>query len=203
MSTLQIQIKVILLISFFPLISCAHQVRNNNQYMSVASPEKEYFPSKGKALLIVERTQEINLSAYDMVVWDVTERLNPNLVGYLAAAMKAAYELPPGKHTLLLQMAATNNAMEITVDADKTYYTKIGTDGWGYGIYFFPIKKGQENDITRKNISVPSDYLVAWGQDIERIENSLQTRIDKGIGKWKKMSDKEMLEKNIIAEDGR
>jgi len=198
---MKIQFKVILMISFFSLISCAHQLRNNNQYMSVTSPEKEYFPSKGKALLIVERTQEINLSGYDMVVWDVTKRLKPNLVGYLAASMKAAYELPPGKHTLLLQMVATNNAMEITVEADKTYYTKIGTDG--YGIYFFPIKKGQENDITRKNISVPSDYLVGWGQDRERIENSLQIRIDKGIGKWKKMSDKEMLEKNIIAEDGR
>lgn len=193
--------KVILLISFFSLISCAYNVRNNNQYMTVISPEKEYFPSKGKALLIVERTQELNLSGYDMVVWDVTERLNPALIGYLAPSMKAAYELMPGKYTLLLQMAATNNAMEITVAADKTYYTKIGTKG--YGIYFFPIKKGQENDITRKNISVSSDYLVAWGEDRERIENSLQARIDRGIGKWKKMSDKEMVEKNIIVEDGR
>lgn len=198
---MKITLKLVIMICFFSLVSCAHQVRNNNKYMAIVSPDKEYFPSKGKALLIVERTQELNLSGYDMVVWDVTERLNPSLVGYLAPSMKAAYELSPGKHTLLLQMAATNNAMEVTVDADKTYYTKIGTEG--YGIYFYPIKKDQVNDITRKNISQPSDYLVAWGKDKERIENSLQVRIDKGIGKWKEMSDKEMLEKNLFAEDGR
>jgi hypothetical protein len=198
---MKLKIKVILLISFFSLASCTYTVRNNNQYMAVISSEKEVFPSEGKALLIVERTQELNLSAYDMIVWDVTERLNPALIGYLAPSMKAAYELMPGKYTLLLQMAATNNAMEITVAADKTYYTKIGTKG--YGIYFFPIKKGQENSINRKNISVASDYLVSWGEDRERIENSLQVRIDKGVGKWGKMSDEEMIEKNIIAEDGR
>lgn len=184
------------------ITSCAYDVRNNNQYMTIQSPEKEYFPSKGKALFIVERTPELSLSAYDMVVWDVTERLNPQLIGYLAPAMKAAYEFTPGEYTLLLQMALTNNAMKITVESDKTYFTKIGTEG-AFGIGFFPIKNGQENDITRNNISEATNYLVSWGTDRERIENSLQNRIDKGMGKWQKMSDKEMIEKNIIAEDGR
>jgi hypothetical protein len=182
------------------LISCAHQVRTTNQYMTTPNPDQEYFPSDGKALLIVERTQELNLSAYDMVVWDVTKRLQPNLIGYLAPSMKAAYEIPPGHYTLLLQMAATNNAMEITVEANKTYFTKIATDG--YGIVFLPVKKGQVNDITRKNVSQPTEYLMQWGKDRERIENSLQVRIDKGIGKWNKLSDEQKKMHNIVAEDG-
>jgi len=163
--------------------------------------DKAYFPSAGKALLIVERKHQNSLSAYDMVVWDVTERLNPALIGYLAPSMKAAYELEPGKHTLLVQMAATNNAMKMTAEAGKTYYTKIGVKG--YGVYFFPIKSGQENDISRRNISVATDYLVDWGTDRERIENSLQVRIEKGLGKWSKMSDKEMAARNFDARDGR
>jgi len=196
--------KLLLLSLILVLGSCANDVRNNNQYMTNPSPEQEYFPSKGKALLIVERTSELSLSAYDMVVWDVTERLNPHLIGYLAPTMKAAYEFTPGEHTLLLHLAITNNAMKMTVEANKTYFTKIGTEGWsGTGVLFTPIKKGQDNDITRKNISQPSDYLVSWGTDRERIENSLQSRIDKGLAKWQTMSDEEMIEKNIIAEDGR
>lgn len=198
---MKVKYVLLLVVSSFFLISCAHSVRNSNQYMAIPVVNKEHFPSSGKALLIVERTQELNLAAYNMIVWDVTERLNPGLIGYLAPGMKAAYELDPGKHTLLLQLAATNNAMKITVEAGKTYFTKIGTRG--YGAYFFPIKNGDENDISRSDISAATDYLVQWGLDRERIENSLQVRIDKGLGKWEKMSAKEMAARNIDVADGR
>ena len=198
---MNIKINVCFLISLLAITSCTYQVRNSNQYMSVTSFDKEHFPSKGKALLIVERTQEPNLAAYNMAIWDVTKRLDPALIGYLAPSMKAAYELSPGKHTLLLQMAATNNAMEVFVVADKTYYTKVATDG--YGILFKPIKKGQQNDMSRNNISVATEHLIAWGKDRDRIENSLQVRIEKGIQKWNKMSAEETIKYNIIAEDGR
>ncbi|MBV1915255.1 MAG: DUF2846 domain-containing protein [Pseudomonadales bacterium] len=192
---------LLILISCVWIASCVHNLRDSNEYMAVGNAEKEYFPSEGKALLIVERTQEVNLSGYDMVVWKITDRLKPQLIGYLAASMKAAYELDPGEHTLLLQMALTNNAMKLTVEAGKTYFTKIGTKG--YGIYFFPVKKGQVNDVSRKNISNPGDNLVAWGRDRERIENSLQSRIDKGLGKWSEMSDEDMVLRNMDLADGR
>lgn len=167
----------------------------------MSTPNEEVFPAEGKALLIVERTHELNLSAYNMIVWDVTDRLDPVLIGYLAPTMKAAYDVDPGNHTLLLQLAATTNAMKMTVEAGKTYYTKVGTKG--YGAYFFPVKRGQENDMTRLNISEATEHLIAWGTDRERIENSLQVRIEKGLGKWQKMSEKNMERRNIKADDGR
>ena len=152
--------------------------------------------------MIVERTSEVNLAAHDMVVWDVTDRMNPELVGYLAPTMKAAYEMEPGKHAILLQLALTNNMMTVDAEADKTYFTKIGTNSF-YTALFFPIKVGDKNDITRNNVSVASDHLVAWGKNRGRIENSLQSRIDKGRRKMESMSEEDKRLRNMVAEDGR
>jgi len=187
----------------FQLTACAPRpYRTSNQHMTIPEPKKEYFPSKGKALLIVERVNETNLSLYNMVVWDVTEPLQASLIGYLSPTMKAAYELEPGEHTILIHQAAMNNILKVNVAADKTYFTRAGTNG-GYSIYPYPIKAGQKNDMTRKNISVATEKLVAWGKDRKRIEESVQTRIEKGTGKWLEMSDEEKRNYSIVPFDGR
>lgn len=194
---------LILGVSLLQLSGCAIKANKvSNEYMKVQDPQKEYYPSNGKALLIVERTEDANLALYAMAVWDITDRRKPKLIGYLAATMKAAYELDPGEHTLLLQLAATNNIMKMKVEKDKTYFTKVGTNGF-YTALFFPVKQGNKNTITRNNISLATEYLKAWGEDSTRVEESVQTRIDKGSAKWLEMSDEEKILRSIVPEDGR
>lgn len=185
----------------FQLSACS-PYRTSNNHMTMPEPKKEYYPSAGKALLIVERISEANLSLYNMVVWDVTEPLNPALIGYISPTMKVAYELEPGEHTILMHQAAMNNILKLDVEAGKTYFTRAGTNG-GYSIYPFPVKAGQKNDMTRNNISVATEKLVAWGKDPQRIEESLQTRIKKGTKKWMGMSEEEKQSYSMVPEDGR
>jgi len=202
---MKIKIIFLVFISFvlLQLTACALKpYRTSNTYMTITDPKKEYYPSKGKALLIVERVYEANLSLYNMVVWDVTIPLEAKLIGYLSPSMKAAYELEPGEHTILLHQAAMTNIMKVDVAADKTYFTRMGTNG-GYSIYPYPIKAGKKNDMTRNNMSVATEKLVAWGKDRTRIEESVQTRIEKGTGKWMSMSDEEKQNYSIVPEDGR
>lgn len=185
----------------FQLSACS-PYRTSNRHMTIPEPKKEYYPSAGKALLIVERISEANLSLYNMVLWDVTVPLNPVLIGYISPTMKVAYELEPGEHTVLMHQAAMTNILKLVVEADKTYFTMAGTDG-GYSIYPFPIKAGQKNDMTRNNISVATEALVVWGKDPVRINESVQTRIKKGTQKWMGMSDEEKQIYTIDPEDGR
>ena len=173
-----------------------------NEYMTIHDPEKEFYPSEGKALLIVERTSVANLAAYAIVVWDVSNRSDPSLIGYLGPTMKSAYEMYPGEHILIAQLAATTNAMKVTVEAGKTYFTKVSASN-GYSVYFLPVKADQPNYITRTNISEANPNLVAWGTDRERIENSLQRRIDKGLGKRAEMSPEKMERRNMVEADHR
>ena len=84
-----------------------------NKHLTVPEHKKEYYPSAGKALLIFERISEANLSLYNMVLWDVTEPLNPTLIGYISPTMKVAYEFEPGKHTILMHPAAMNNLLKL------------------------------------------------------------------------------------------
>ena len=192
------------LVSFYVIGSLSGCVTNpytSNQYMVVQDAKKQHYPAEGKALFLVERKNEINLAAYNMVVWDVTNPLQPDLIGYLAPTMKAAFQMEPGKRTLLVQLAATNNMMEIEVQAGKTYFTKIGTDG--HSVYFYPVKQGMKNDMTRDRISVATPHLVAWGKDRDRIENSLQSRIQKGRDKMNEMDTKELKLRTMVIDDGR
>jgi len=202
---MKIKILVLVLASMvlFQLTACAPKpYRTSNNHMTIPDPKKEYYPSTGKALLIVERVYEANLSLYNMVVWDVTKPLDAQLIGYLSPSMKAAYELELGEHTILIHQAAMNNILKVNVAADKTYFTRAGTNG-AYSIYPYPIKAGQKNDMTRNNISVATEKLVAWGKDRKRIEESVQTRIEKGTGKWLAMSDEEKRNYSIVPGDGR
>lgn len=181
------------------LASCA--IVTSNDYMEVKDPNKKYQPSPGKSLFIVERNNDATGAIYNMVLWDVTDRKDPKLIAYIRPTMKAAYEMEPGEKTILMTFANNTTMMKVDAAPDKTYFTRVGV-GWGY-VHFYPIKQGQDNDVSRDNISVAKPNLIAWGKDQERREGSLQTRIAKGQSHWNQMSTKEKVTKNMVAADGR
>jgi len=172
-----------------------------NDYMLVKEPKKQYFPSPDKALFIVERNNDFIGHLYNMVLWDITDRRDPKLVGYLRPTMKAAYEMTPGEKEILLTWVSSTTMMKMTVEAGKTYFCRIGSSSSRPA--FFPIKNGDANDVTRDNIAVATPHLIAWGNEKERKEVSLQKRIGKGMSRWNQMSTKDKVLRSMVAEDGR
>jgi len=182
------------------LTACGAIVKSND-YMEVVDQDKQYFPSPAKSLFIVERDNDMIGAYYNMILWDVTDRKDPKLIAYIRATMKAAYEMEPGEKTILMTFANNTTMMKIDALPDKTYFSRIGV-GAAY-VHFYPIKQGNDLDMTRDNISVAKPNLIKWAKDEERKQNSLQTRIAKGQSHWNQMSVKEKATKNMVAEDGR
>lgn len=169
--------------------------------MVIKDAHQQYYPSEGKALLIIERQNKMNMAVENMFIWDITRPMQPVPIGYLASTMKAAYELEPGEHTILLELAAMVNIMKIEVAAGKTYFCEIGIKD--YGAYFHPVKKGMPNKMTRNGISVPTEELIRLGNDRRKIELHLQLSIEKGRRKHSEMSDEERQRMSMRVEDGR
>ena len=192
-------VKIFVLFILASLTGCGAMVQSNG-YMAVKDPEKTYIPEDGKALVIFERTNNHTGSFHSMSIWDITDRDMVVYIGLISPTMKAAYSVNPGKYNFMAVFGGGETVMQAEVAADKTYYV-MPSYGFG-GLQFIPIKSGESNPVTNKNIGVSNDKALAWSKK-ESTLNSVQTHISKGIAAWDALSSMAKEKKTLTLDDGR
>ena len=107
-----------LLIAIF-LSGCAGTVKN----MQAVSPDRvTTAPETGKSMIVFLRPSTLGF-AIQSSVFRINED-GPVLAGIVAAKMKVAYQLEPGKH-LFMVVGESADFMYAELDANKTYYAIV------------------------------------------------------------------------------
>lgn len=81
-------------------------------------------PSTDKAMVVFLRPSGIGFAVQAKVV-DVTSEENPELVGFLGAKTKIAYQTDPGEAFFMVMGGENTPFLKGNLEAGKTYYAKV------------------------------------------------------------------------------
>ena len=195
--------KVALIAAVFSLAGCASPLMKPAANQTVAAAA-----AQSSRIVFLRPTSfggGIQAALFDATTEDL------KFIGVASAGTKVAYDLPPGKHRLMVVSEAAD-FLEATLAPGKTYYVYVAPRmAWTFRFSLWPIKVKSANEFNFQNPEVAT-----WIKNTRLVENTpagqkwFTTHLDEIRKKqadylvvWQQKTLQDLAERTLEEQDGR